>query len=168
MVKPVKFTRDSGCPARDEFLVISEGSLRTGFPFPNYSDLLRSSKPGACSQAIVKGIIYVDTHSCNFLLLGTVLHFHFICRPMLVHRMTLVSFQLFRKNLGNLQEFFGQMVHRPPGKKLPVCLCTRHIGKGAVGEMRHILLVHVKHHTKRGVQFAIARDHLRDELTLCH
>ena len=25
MVKPVKFTRDSGCLARDEFLVISEG-----------------------------------------------------------------------------------------------------------------------------------------------
>ena len=45
---------------------------------------------------------------------------------------------------------------------------TRHVRKGAVGEMRHILLVHVKHHTKRGVQFAIARDHLRDELTLCH
>ena len=45
---------------------------------------------------------------------------------------------------------------------------TRHIRKGAVSEMRHILLVHVKHHTKRGVQFAIARDHLRDELTLCH
>ena len=41
---------------------------------------------------------------------------------------------------------------------------TRHIRKGAVGEMRHILLVHVKHHIKRGVQFAIARD----ELTLCH
>ena len=38
--------------------------------------------------------------------------------------MTLVSFRLFRKNLGNLQEFFGQMVHRPPGKKLPVRLCT--------------------------------------------
>ena len=25
MVKPVKFTQDSGCLARDEFLVISEG-----------------------------------------------------------------------------------------------------------------------------------------------
>ena len=39
---------------------------------------------------------------------------------------------------------------------------TRHISlrKGAVGEMRHILFVHVKHHTKRGVQFAIARDEL--------
>ena len=33
---------------------------------------------------------------------------------MLVHRMTLFSFQLFRKNLGNLREFFGQMVHPPP------------------------------------------------------
>ena len=43
-----------------------------------------------------------------------------------MHGMTLVSFELFRKNLGNLREFFGQMVHRPPpppGKKLPVRLC---------------------------------------------
>ena len=31
-----------------------------------------------------------------------------------MHGMTLVSFEQFRKNLGNLQEFFGQMVHRPP------------------------------------------------------
>ena len=30
----------------------------------------------------------------------------------------------FRKNLGNLQKFFGQMVSRPPGKKFPVRLCT--------------------------------------------
>ena len=27
-----------------------------------------------------------------------------ICRPMLLHRMTLVSFRMFRKNLGNLGE----------------------------------------------------------------
>ena len=33
-----------------------------------------------------------------------------------MHGMTLLSFRLFRK-LGNLREFFGQMVHRPPGKK---------------------------------------------------
>ena len=35
MVKPVKFTRDSGCLARDEFLVISEGDpmLRYIFVF---------------------------------------------------------------------------------------------------------------------------------------
>ena len=37
--------------------------------------------------------------------------------------MVLVSFRLFCKNLGNLQEFFGQMVYRPPGRKLPVRLC---------------------------------------------
>ena len=35
-------------------------------------------------------------------------------RPTLLHRMALVSFLLFRKNLGNLREFFGQMVYRPP------------------------------------------------------
>ena len=33
---------------------------------------------------------------------------------MLAHRMTLVRFRQFRKNLGNLREVFGQMVHRPP------------------------------------------------------
>ena len=62
MVKPVKFTRDSGCLARDEFLVISEGDHI---------------------------LIYIFV---IFLLLGIILHFHFICRPMLVHRTTLVSF----------------------------------------------------------------------------
>ena len=31
-----------------------------------------------------------------------------------MHRMTLVSFRLFRKNLGNLRELFGQMVHPLP------------------------------------------------------
>ena len=35
-------------------------------------------------------------------------------RPTLLHRMALVSFLLFRKNLGNLREFFGQIVYRPP------------------------------------------------------
>ena len=33
---------------------------------------------------------------------------------MLVYRMTLVSLRLFHKNLGNLQEFFGQLVHSLP------------------------------------------------------
>ena len=33
-----------------------------------------------------------------------------LVRPMLLHRMALVSVRLFFKNLGNLQEFFGQMV----------------------------------------------------------
>ena len=48
-------------------------------------------------------------------------------RPMLLHRMALVFVRLFCKNLGKLQEFFGQMVYRPPppptpGRKLPVRL----------------------------------------------
>ena len=30
-----------------------------------------------------------------------------------------VSFRVFCKNLGNLQEFFGQMVYRPPWPKIP-------------------------------------------------
>ena len=34
--------------------------------------------------------------------------------PILLHRIALVSFRLFRKNLGNLGEFFGQMVYPPP------------------------------------------------------
>ena len=40
-----------------------------------------------------------------------------IYRPMLVHCVTLVSFRLFGKILGNLREFFGQIVHRPPPAK---------------------------------------------------
>ena len=39
-------------------------------------------------------------------------------RPTLLHRMALVSFLLFRKNLGNLREFFGQMFYRPPWQKI--------------------------------------------------
>ena len=39
-------------------------------------------------------------------------------RPTLLHRMALVSFLLFCKNLGNLREFFGQMVYRPPWQKI--------------------------------------------------
>ena len=35
-----------------------------------------------------------------------------------MHCMTLVSSGLFRKNLGNLREFFGQMVHCPPWQKI--------------------------------------------------
>ena len=38
--------------------------------------------------------------------------------PMLLHRMALVSSRLFCKNLGNLQEFWGQMVYRPPWPKI--------------------------------------------------
>ena len=32
--------------------------------------------------------------------------------------MALISFRLFRKNLGNLKDFFGQMVYRPPWQKI--------------------------------------------------
>ena len=39
-------------------------------------------------------------------------------RPMLLHRLALVSFRLFCKNLGNLYEFLGQMVYRPPWPKI--------------------------------------------------
>ena len=39
-------------------------------------------------------------------------------RPMLLHRMALVSFRLFCKNLDNLQEFFGQMDYRPAWQKI--------------------------------------------------
>ena len=41
-----------------------------------------------------------------------------LVRPMLLHRMALVSVRLFCKHLGNLQEFFGQMVYRPPWQKI--------------------------------------------------
>ena len=49
-------------------------------------------------------------------------HLHMPVRPMLLHSMALVSFRLYvRKNLGNLWEFFGQMVDPPPplAKKFP-------------------------------------------------
>ena len=41
----------------------------------------------------------------------------FICQYGLFCCMALVSFRLFCKNLGNLQEFFGQMDYRPPPAK---------------------------------------------------
>ena len=51
-------------------------------------------------------------------------YIHFVCRPMLVYRKTLVPLRLFHKHLGNLQDF-RQVVHfrsLPPssGKKWPV------------------------------------------------
>ena len=41
-----------------------------------------------------------------------------LVRPMLLHRMALVPVRLFCENLGNWQEFFGQMVYRPPWQKI--------------------------------------------------
>ena len=47
-------------------------------------------------------------------------------RPTLLHRMVLVSFLLFRKNLGNLRKFFGQIVRdRPPWQKIARTPMTR-------------------------------------------
>ena len=48
----------------------------------------------------------------------------FICQYGLFCCMALVSFRLFCKNLGNLQEFLGTWITAPPGKKLPVRLCA--------------------------------------------
>ena len=45
-------------------------------------------------------------------------HLHMPARPTLLHHMALVSFLLFRKNLGNLRELFGQIVYRPPWQKI--------------------------------------------------
>ena len=42
----------------------------------------------------------------------------FICQYGLSCCMALVSFRLFSKNLGNLEEFFGQMDYRPPWQKI--------------------------------------------------
>ena len=41
-----------------------------------------------------------------------------LVRHMLLHRMALVSVRLFCKNLGNLQEFFWQMVYSSPWQKI--------------------------------------------------
>ena len=41
-------------------------------------------------------------------------HLHMPVRPTLLHRMALVSFLLFRKNLGNLREFLGKWFTAPP------------------------------------------------------
>ena len=49
-------------------------------------------------------------------------------RPMLLHRMAIVSFRMFCKNLGNLQEFFRRMVYRPPPLPWPKIARTPMIG----------------------------------------
>ena len=44
---------------------------------------------------------------------------HLQCQDGLwCYNMALISFRLFRKNLGNLRDFFGQMVYRPPWQKI--------------------------------------------------
>ena len=65
-------------------------------------------------QMFVYGdVVYAQTW--QVLTLKTVSrNFHMQVWPMLLHRTALVSFRLFCKNLGNLQEFFEQMVYPPP------------------------------------------------------
>ena len=53
----------------------------------------------------------------------------FICQYGLFCCMALVSFRLFCKNLGNLEEFFGRMVYRPPWQK--IARTPMHIGFAA-------------------------------------
>ena len=38
---------------------------------------------------------------------------------MVLHRVALVYLRLFRKNLGDLQEYFAQMVYRPLHPQTP-------------------------------------------------
>ena len=62
--------------------------------------------------------------------------------PMLLHRMALVSFRPFCKNLGNLQEFFGQMVYRPPWPKIartPMSLGIKNYNTGQLRYFDNIL-----------------------------
>ena len=64
----------------------------------------------------------------------------FICQYGLFCCMALVSFRLFCKNLGNLQQFFGQMDYRPPGKKLSARLCLIcPIKRRQVGSVLHYM-----------------------------
>ena len=53
---------------------------------------------------------------------------------MLLHRMTLICFRLFRKNLGNLPEFFGQIVYRPPPPPPRAPAPWRKIARMAMGK----------------------------------
>ena len=62
-------------------------------------------------------------------------------RPMLLHHMGLVSFLLFCKNLGNLQEFFGQMVYRPPWPKIArTPMRTTSFSPEAVTNNAHVII----------------------------
>ena len=55
-------------------------------------------------------------------------------RPKLLHHMGLVSFRLFCENLGNLQEFFGQMVYCAPWPKIARTPMLMRMAGGGVGE----------------------------------
>ena len=57
---------------------------------------------------------------------------------MLVHCITLIPFRLIRKNLGNLREFFGQMVHRLPRQKIARTSKTEHKHKKPLNWMKKV------------------------------
>ena len=61
-----------------------------------------------------------------------------LVRSMLLHRMALVSVRLFCKNLGNLQEFFGQMVYRPPWLKIARTSLPEGVGGQESNEVNHV------------------------------
>ena len=61
-----------------------------------------------------------------------------LVRPMLLHRMAFVSVRLFCKNLGNLQEFLGEMVYRPPWQKIARTPMTK------LASNKHLIQVHSK------------------------
>ena len=66
-------------------------------------------------QMFVYGVVvYAKKTSQVLTLKNCIGPLYMLVRPMLLHRMALVSDRLFCKNLGNLQEFFGQIVYRPP------------------------------------------------------
>ena len=73
MVKPVKFTGDSDCLPRDEFLVISEGDHMLMYIF----------------------VFFFYCWALYFIFTS------YVGLCLIVHRMTLVSFRMFRKHLGN-------------------------------------------------------------------
>ena len=69
-------------------------------------------------------------------------------RPTLLHRIALVSFLLFRKNLDNLGEFFGQMVYRPPRQKIartPMIISIRAWPTTIVADSKEITETKVMH-----------------------
>ena len=68
-------------------------------------------------------------------------------RPTLLHRMALVSCLLFRKNLGKLREFFGQMVYRPPWQKIARTPMDTRTSEKPLGLMRKSITARALHRT---------------------
>ena len=69
-------------------------------------------------------------------------HFHMLVRPMLLHRMALVSVRLFCKNLGDLQEFFGQMVYLPHWQKIARTTMNLLVPKIQTGGSFYVIVIY--------------------------